>query len=218
MQLNLTNIGNIVIRIAPYLVVLWLVSLLFAKCQNEITQKANVKALTSELKTYKLKNGKLVLSGEVLQYTNKQLKELVLEKDATMKEMSNKFSKTNTVTKIVNQVKIDTITITYRDTIPFEFDRQGSIETIDYSVNYKSNQEGIVLSDLIVPDTLRIVSGIKKKWFWGKGIKTIDVSNTNKSIIIKDVKHSEVKPKKDFWETTVFKIGIGVLGGIIITR
>jgi hypothetical protein len=48
-------------------------------------------ALNAEAKAYKPKNGQFVLSKEVLQYTNKQLKETVLSKDIVAKEMAAKF-------------------------------------------------------------------------------------------------------------------------------
>jgi uncharacterized protein with ParB-like and HNH nuclease domain len=74
-------------------------------------QIANVSALNAEAKAYKLKNGQLVLSKEVLQYTQTQLKETVLSKDIVAKEMAAKFSKVKTVTKIVTETKFDTIVL-----------------------------------------------------------------------------------------------------------
>ena len=48
--------------------------------------------------------------------------------------------------------------------------------------------------------------------------QTIDITHSNKLIKDSGLQHFElVKPKK-FWQTTVFKIGIGVIGGILIAK
>jgi hypothetical protein len=59
-----------VLQLLPYTIILILISILYTKCESEITI-ANVSALNAEAKAYKLKNGQFVLSKEVLQYTNK---------------------------------------------------------------------------------------------------------------------------------------------------
>ncbi len=214
----LSYIKNRIIAIAPYVCIIVLFCVLYSKCQSNKVQLANIKALNSDIKTYKLKNGQLVLSKDVLQYTNQQLKESVLSKDAAMKEMASKFSKIKIATNIIGGVKVDSLPIVYRDTVPFEFDRQGEIHTKEYSVNYNSNQQGVLLSNLKVPDTLTIISGIKKKWFWGEEKNVVDITNSNKCVIIETVNQYETAPKKKFWETNWFKVGVGFVTGILITR
>lgn len=205
-------------KIGLVVLVLFLTSTLFSKCENEKVQLANVKALNSESKNYKLKNGQLVLSKEVLVYTNKQLKDLVISKDATLKEITNKFSTVKTITKIVTETKLDIIRLTYKDTIPFKFERKGELVTKDYHLDYKSTQKGITIDYLSIPDSLTIVTGLKRKWLFGKNVETIDISHSNKFVNNGQVNYYEVKQNKKFYETTLFKVGIGIILGKVILK
>ena len=70
-------------------VCLILISQLFQKCENENLQLANIKALNSQTKVYKLKNGQLVTSVENLNYTNSQLKNSSLESKKFQLKITN---------------------------------------------------------------------------------------------------------------------------------
>lgn len=206
------------LRLLPYAIILILVSLLYNKCESEKLQLANVSALNAEAKIYKLKNGQLVISKAALQYTNQQLKEIVLSKDAVAKEMASKFSKVKTVTKIVTETKFDTILLPYKDSIPYVFNKKGRLEDKDYTIAYTSNQKGISIDFLSIPDTATIVTGTKRKWAFGKQIETIDITHSNKHINNGKVDHYQVVKNKNFFQTTFFKVGAGILLGAIITR
>ena len=81
-----TTINKNRIYISVLLIVcLILLSQLFQKCQSEKVQLANIEALNSQTKVYKLKNGQLVTSVENLYYTTKQLKNSNLMKDKKVK-------------------------------------------------------------------------------------------------------------------------------------
>jgi hypothetical protein len=218
MQIHLSNTKSWVLRLLPYAFILILVSLLYKKCESEKLQIANVSALNAESKVYKLKNGQLAMSKVTLQYTNKQLKEEVIEKDAVVKEMASKFSKVKTVIKIVTETKIDTILLPYKDSIPYVFNKKGRLENKDYIIAYNSNQKGISIDFLSVPDTTTIVTGIKRKWFFGKKTETIDITHSNKLINNGKVDHFEVVQNKNFFQTTFFKVGAGIIFGAIIIR
>jgi len=47
-------------------------------------------------------------------------------KDKKIKELTDKFSKIKSVTKYVTTTKFDTIKLTYKDSIPCNFERIGS--------------------------------------------------------------------------------------------
>jgi hypothetical protein len=218
MKINLANFKSVFLRALPYVVILLLVSQLHKKCESEKLQLANVSALNAEAKAYKLKNGQLVISKATLQYTNKQLKETVLSKDIIAKEMAKKFSKVNTVTKLVTETRIDTIQLVYRDSIPFQFDRVGRLHNNDYTIAYTSTQRGITIDYLSIPDSLTILTGTKRNWAFGKSIQTIDVSHSNKFINNGKIEHYQVVQNKNFFQTTFFKVGAGILIGAIIIR
>lgn len=195
-----------------------LLAIVFAKSKEIKTQKDNISALNSEAKKYTLKNGQLVLSVENLNYTKEQLKQEVLSKDKKLKELANKFSSVRTTTKYITNTQIDTIRLTYKDTVPCIFKREGSIVEKEYSISYNSNQKGIEIKDLKIIDSVMIVTGIKRKWFLGKETQNFDISHSNKYINTSEVQHIQVIQPKKWYDSSMLKVAVGFLGGYFITR
>ena len=197
---------------------LFLISQLFQKCESENIQLANIEALNSQTKVYKLKNGQLVTSVENLQYTSKQLKNSLLMKDKKIKELTDKFSKVKSITKYVTKTKFDTIELTYRDTVPCNFERIGSDFKQWYQLAYKSNQKGVVITDLFIPDSVIIATGDKRKWFWGKRTSITDITHANPFINTEDVQHIEVVNPTKWYDSTIFKVAVGFIGGLLLLK
>ena len=212
--ISTSKLANLILCV----VCLVLFAMLFNKCENDDLQLANVDALNSQLASYKLKNGQLVTSAKTLSYTNAQLKNSLLGKDKTLKEVMAKFAKVQSVTKYVTTTKIDTIAITYTDSIPCIFNKDGAIFDDWYSLGYKSNQKGITITELYIPDSVAIVTGTKRKWFLGKQTQTIDITHTNPFVETEAVQHIEVVAKPKWYETTIFKVGLGFLGGFLLAK
>lgn len=189
---------------------------LFQKCESENIQLANIEALNSQTEVYKLKNGQLVTSVENLKYTKDQLKNSILMKDKKIKELTDKFSNIRTVTKYVTNTKFDTISLVYKDTVPCNFERIGSDFKEWYQLGYKSNQKGVVITDLFIPDSVVIVTGDKRKWFWGKRTSKMDITHTNPFIETELVQSIEVVQSNKWYDSTIFKIAIGFIGGVLI--
>ena len=209
-----SNLANLILCV----VCVVLFCMLFQKCENENLQLANVDALNSQLTTYKLKNGQLVTSAQTLSYTNAQLKNSLLGKDKTLKQVMAKFAKVQSVTKYVTNTKFDTIAITYKDSIPCIFERHDAVFHQWYSLGYKSNQKGITITELSIPDSVAIVTGTKRKWFLGKQTQTIDITHANPFVQTDELQHIEVVAKPKWYETTIFKVGLGFLGGFLIAK
>jgi len=197
---------------------LLLISSLFSKCQNEKVQLANIEALNSQTKVYKLKNGQLVTSVENLHYTNSQLKSSLLMKDKKVKELVNKFSNVKSVTKYVTNTKFDTIKLVYQDSIPCNFERVGSDLKEWYHIAYKSNQKGVEITELSIPDSVIVVTGEKRKWFWGKRTSVTDITHANPFVETESVQHIEVVRPVRWYDSTIFKIGVGFIGGIFLLK
>lgn len=208
---------SIIERVVLIFAFIFIISGLFSKCENEKKQKSNIEALNSELKSYKLRNGKLAWSNETLQYTNSQLKDFISAKDLKLQELTKKFSKVKSVTKENTITKIDTIIIRFKDTIPCVFNRSGEINKDWYRLNYNVNQKELSIKDVVIPDSVIVVTGEKRKWLFGKTTNTIDISHTNPYIQVKEIQHIEVVEDKKWHETTIVKIGAGfILGAILI--
>lgn len=200
------------------IICLILLSQLFAKCEDEKVQLANVEALNSQTKIYKLKNGQLVTSVENLSYTNKQLKNSILMKDKKVKELTDKFSHIKSVTKYLTNTKFDTISLVYTDSIPCNFERIGSDLKNWYHIAYKSNQKGVEITELSIPDSVIVVTGDKRKWFWGKRTSVTDITHANPFVETESVQHIEVVQPTKWYDSTILKIGIGFIGGILLMK
>jgi len=176
-------------------IVIVLISLLFSKCSNEkITKKdtAVYKTVTS--------------------------KKEAIQEASIPDTIVKKFTEIKTVTRYVDRIKIDTITIRYKDTVPCVFERSVAINEKEYSLTYQTNQNGLNIANLELHDSLLVITGTKRKWFLGKEINTIDISHTNKYISSDQVQHIEVVKKKPFYDTTLFKIGTGLILGVVIMK
>jgi hypothetical protein len=200
------------------IVCLILLSQLFQKCQSEKVQLANVEALNSRTEVYKLKNGQLVTSVENLSYTNSQLKNSLLMKDKKVKELINKFSNVKSVTKYVTNTKFDTIKLVYKDSIPCNFEIIGSDLKEWYHIAYKSNQKGVEITELSIPDSVIVATGDKRKWFWGKRTSVTDITHANPFVETESVQHIEVINATKWYDSTIFKLGIGFIGGILLLK
>ena len=197
-------------------VCLILISQLFQKCQSEKLQLANVESLNQQAKIYKLKNGQLVTSVENLNYTKDQLKKSLLMKDKKIKELTDKFSNIKSVTRYVTNTKFDTIKLVYNDSVPCNFERIGSDYKEWYHIAYKSNQIGVEITELSIPDSVIIVTGNKRKWFWGKSTSTMDITHANPFVETELVQRIEVVQPRKWYDSTVFKIAIGFFGGLLL--
>jgi len=176
-------------------IIIVLISALFSRCNNDSITKHD----TPEYKTVTTKK-EAIQSASI--------------PDTIVK----KFTEIKTVTRYVDRIKIDTITIRYKDTVPCVFERSGSINEKEYSLTYQSNQNGLNMYNMRIEDSLLIVTGTKRKWFLGKETNTIDISHTNKYISSDQVQHIEVVPKKAFYDTTLFKFGVGFILGVAVTK
>ena len=216
--MNTTINKNRIYIVVLLVVCLILLSQLFQKCESEKVQLANIEALNSQTKVYKLKNGQLVTSVENLHYTNSQLKSSLLMKDKNVKELVNKFSNVKSVTKYVTNTKFDTIKLVYQDSIPCNFERVGSDLKEWYHIAYKSNQKGVEITELSIPDSVIVVTGEKRKWFWGKRTSVTDITHANPFVETESVQHIEVVRPAKWYDSTIFKIGVGFIGGIFLLK
>ena len=209
---------NRIYIVALLIVCLILLSQLFQKCESEKVQLANIDALNKELTTYELKNGQLVTSVENLNYTKEQFKKSLLMKDKKVKELTDKFSNIKSITKIVTNTKFDTIKLVYNDSIPCNFERVGSDLKQWYHIAYKSNQKGVEITELSIPDSVIVATGDKRKWFWGKRTSVTDITHANPFVETESIQHIEVVQPSKWYDSTILKIGIGFIGGMLLFK
>jgi len=205
---RIINTKNYSIAITILFIIL--LSTLYSQCERTKVALSNNNAIKSEIERYRLKNGQLVSSIKTLQITESELKQQLSKKEV---EVVEKFSEPKSVIREITKTKIDTIKITYKDTVPCIFERNGALFHQWYSLGYKSNQKGVEITDLSIPDSIIIVTGYKRKWFLGKKTLTADITHANPFVNTEQAQHFEIKEKKRFWQTDLFKICTGIAIG-----
>ena len=216
--MNTTIDKNRIIIMVLTIICLLLISQLFSKCENQKVQLANIDALNKELTTYELKNGQLVTSVENLVYTKEQLKNSLIMKDKKVKELADKFSHIKSITKYVTNTKFDTIKLVYQDSVPCNFEKTDSVLKEWYHIAYKSNQKGIEITELSIPDSVIVATGDKRKWFWGKRTSITDITHANPFVETESIQHIEVVQPAKWYDSTIFKIGLGFIGGMFLVK
>lgn len=213
-QFLFKNSKNIAIII---LIVALLIS--FQKCnfEKELRASQNV-AYNDTVSVFKNKLGTLTSEKKVLKMTNSDLKENILSGNAKLKALTDEFAKVKSLVVVKEKVVIKSIEVPFEVQIPCEFERTGIKSEKLYSFNYKINQNGFNISDLEIPNEQTIITGFKRKWFLGRQTLTTDITNSNESIIIQDVKTIEIVIPKRFYDTRAFNIGVGFIGGALLFR
>ena len=204
-KINWTRIGVVIILIIS-------ISLNWVQCEKNKVANSNIDALNSELTTYKLDNGQLVTTSKSLFLDNKQLEDLVISKDAELEEMYKNFSKPKTVIKTITITKIDSVDVPFEVRVPCDFERYDNFKTEYYSFDYSVNQNGLKIKNLVIPDSVSIITGTKRKWFLGKETYVVDIMHSNPNIKETSLQHFEINEPKKWYRTDAAKIG----GSIIV--
>lgn len=163
-------------------------------------------------------NNDAVVKKDTQVYKTVTTKKEAIEEAKIPDTIVKKFTEIKTATRYVDKIRIDSVVVIYKDTIPCVFERSGSINEKEYSFIYQTDQKSFKVYDMQLHDSLLIVTGTKRKWFLGEKTNTIDISHSNKYISSDEIKHIEVKPKKEFYDTTLFKFGVGFILGVAITK
>lgn len=97
---------------------------------------------------------------------------------------------------------------------PFHFNKDTSLYHIDGTI---SNQV-LHLNNFSMIDTLGLVTGEKRKNIFSRAKFMITINHSNPYVATNKIEDYDVTPHKYFWQTTGFKIGFGVVGGILIAH
>jgi len=218
MQINLTEVRRRAGKIILYVVILVLVAMLFQKCNNETSLKTALSASQSQTTYYKNQLGTVTATNQVLQLNKKQLDDLVLSKDAELKALADEFAKVKTIVKWKTLTKFDSILVPFETKAPCTFEREGEVKKEWYGLGYKVNQDGLNITEFETWNETTVITGVKRKWFWGKETITTDIANSNPFLYNEDMKTIETVVPKKWYESTLFKVGIGIIGGYLIAK
>ena len=227
-QINLNNINwSRVLNLVFGLLILILISNLFKQCEANSVLSSSNKALTSEIKTYKLKNGELVKSQEIAYLEKETLKKNIINKDDQLKEMSKQFSKVTDVQKIKAKITIPKSEIKFEQPITskeidstgaLKFSRNGAYFNKWYEFGYVVTQDSLTIEPFSTWTDLKRVDGFKRKWFLGKKTYHSDITFTNPYINTEEVQTYKVIIPVKWHETRTFNIAVGLGLGYFIFK
>ena len=208
----------------PYIIILLLAVLLFLsvdKCSHEYSQGiSNANALTDTITHFTNRLGTQTASIAMLEFDNRQLKNVVLSKDRQLQALISEFSKVHTVVKYKTQTVLDTVFVAYKqplDSLPV-FERAGTVSDKWYGFNYRTNNNGLIISDFTMQTETTILTGTKRKWFLGKETLIADVINTNPYITVTDIKAAEVTITVPWYKKWYVWLAAGILGGFAAAK
>ena len=202
------------------IVIIGLIIYSFNNCSNKNNeiqrQKDNVKALQDSTTYFKNKKGEIVATKLALQLTEKELKE-VKKSNSNLAIALKNFKRPITIIETKQEVRIDTVLVPYKDTIPFIFNRFEKKVDKYYSLNITSNQRGNTISDLtLTPNKQIIIVGDKRNNIFKDAELRVDITNSNKYFNQKNIKPIVIVYKKVWFEKPVITIPIGIVLGLLI--
>lgn len=209
------------INIQPIIIVALALVLLFSAERCSFNQKraaANYTALTDTVTYYSNRLGTNTASIKAIQLNESQLKQIIFSKDNELATLAKHFSEVKTVVKYVQTVKLDTINVVFKDTVPCVFSRKGALDTAWYSLKYESNNKGFSIDSLTIPSQTTIITGLKQKWFLGRQTLTTDITNANPNIRITGIQSVQVNVPVPWYKKWYVWLGAGAAGGFLISK
>ena len=191
----------------------------FRQCNENKSFAADQKsALIDSTKTFQNRIGTLTASNKVLQVHKSELKELIYSRDTTINQLRKDLSKVKTIIKTETITRIDTVQIPFEIVVPGKFERIGQHKKKFFSFDYKVNESGLQFSNFSIPNEQISIIGFQRKWFFGKQTLTANVTNTNPYFQTVKTKTVQIVVPKRFYDTRIFNIGVGFVGGFFLLK
>ena len=213
---NIVEVDNKSIIIAVLMIVL-LFS--FTRCsENKKVAKSNNIALTENAKVFKNKIGTLTTEKRVLQIERNELKDLVFVQDTTINKLRKELNRVSTITKIVTITKIDSVYVPFNTELPYDTIRVGKHAKKYFKFDYSVTSKGLSLTNINIPNEQIVINGFKRNGIFGKKYLITQITNTNPYISTTNVQTIKVIVPTPFYDTRLFNIGIGFIGGVLLAK
>jgi len=206
----------------PYIIAAVFLILFLHQCSRTSNIKNNsenaTEFLNDTISYYKNKLGQEVAEKTALKGDKKQLQILLsnqIDSTGQLKKLIKEFKNTQAAGNITTITKIDTIRILYDSIIDFEFTRKWLKNDKFYSLAGVSNQFGISIDSIVIPNTLSFAIGEKKTGFFKTETK-VNAINSNpyvKTTGIDTYTYSERKKRLGLGISAGYGIG-GIYAGI----
>lgn len=201
-----------------------LLAILFSvfQCNKRIDAEkrsiSNMKALSDTVTYYNNAIGTQTAKVASLQLTNKELKASLTE---TEKKLVKPFHKVNSVvtSKVKVNIPVDPIAFdkpivpkgTPCDSLYGKFERSGAVFNKNYEFGYKVTNDSLYVEPFSTSSDITVVTGLQRKWFWGRSTLVTEVTPTNPTWTINEVSGKTVVQPVKWYNTTLFKMAIGAI-------
>ena len=208
-------------KISTILLIIAVVLLCFKSCSDKNRADnllSEVTCYSDSVKTYKLKNEKLVSYNKVLEFDNKKQLADYLKKDSDYNELLKKANNVKVVAEIKEVITLKHDTIKLSDTIPCYFEPI-AFEKINkyYSIYGTIGEFDLIIDTIQMLNTVKLVVSDKKKG-WFQSEKMIEIINSNPYILNTNIAAYTIKDEKKWYETKLAAFGAGLLGGMIFNK
>jgi hypothetical protein len=200
----------------------FLLLLMIYQCQKvsmlQKNEANNINAIADTINYYTNKLGTKTASIKTLKLEKSQLRNTLLKKDMELNILASEFNKISHITKISSTTIIDTIKVRFKDSIPCVFERSGTLNENSYRFKYTINQKSIEIDSLSLPTKTTVITGIKKKWFFGAQVLTTDITNTNPYIKITKIESSEITLTQPWFKKWYIWLAAGTITGWFVAK
>lgn len=205
---NLRNKYTIMKQIIYYIVIIILLIALILQCRNN-SHKQKQADNTHQYKNDSISYYRNIYNAEIASKT--ALKGNIKDLQDSTKQLNRLikgYKKVIAAGNVQTVVKIDTIRIGFDVPVPCEFERSWSKFDKYYSINGQSNQNGIIIENIEIPNLLSFAIGDKKTGFFKTQYK-VEATNSNPYIKITGLDAYTLDvPKKRFGISLVAGYGM----------
>lgn len=157
------------------------------------------------------------LSAEV----NKKELNKILNENQDLKKKVSYYQHLKNVSVIQTNTVIDSFLIPFdkHDTVLADFKPlHFHVDSSFFKVSGIVSKQGLLIDSLVIPNTQTIIVGEKKNGFFKKNEMNISVENSNKLVKVTGLSNINVKEKNAWYQNGWFKVGIGVVVGVLIHK
>lgn len=199
-----------------------LVVLLFISTQNcsfnKKTAHSNYLALADTVNYFNNRLGSSTATINMLKIDKREFEEIIINKDKELAKLAKDFSQINTLVKYKTITVIDSIPVTYNDSIPYLFKRSGRIDSAWYSFNWQTTQNGFRIDSLTLSTQTTIITGVKQKWFLGTQTLATDITNSNPYLKITGITSAQITIAQPWYKKWYVWLAVGTIGGFIAAQ
>lgn len=196
------------------------VALLLCTCEgwrkDNRRNAANLKASRDSTQHFKNRLGVATASRQALLLDYEQMENLYLDASAENKAMAKEFAKVQSLVKVKAKISLPSVKASFKDSIPCSFDRSGRVAQKWFGLKYNVNPHGLQLDSITIPATARVMTGIKRKWIFGKETVVTDVTFDNPYIHAAEVESAQVVVKTPWYKKWYVWCAAGLAGGLLL--